>query len=97
MEFRSWTSDRIIRHASFQGLREDKPAEEVVQEKPKASTAATGKAKPAASRAAKPAGSMTTTVKLSHPDKLLWPDEKISKQGLLDHYASVWPDRKSVV
>jgi bifunctional non-homologous end joining protein LigD len=38
VEFRSWTSDRIIRHASFQGLREDKPAEEVVQEKPKAST-----------------------------------------------------------
>jgi bifunctional non-homologous end joining protein LigD len=28
--FRSWTADRLIRHASFCGLREDKLAEEVV-------------------------------------------------------------------
>ncbi|ANN56006.1 DNA ligase [Mesorhizobium loti NZP2037] len=90
VEFRSWTSDRIIRHASFQGLREDKPAEDVVQEKPKA---ATGKGKPASSGG----GTMTTSVKLSHPDKLLWPDEKISKQGLLDHYAEVWPRMEQFV
>ncbi|TRC82721.1 DNA ligase D [Mesorhizobium sp. WSM4310] len=92
VEFRSWTSDRIIRHASFQGLREDKPAEDVVQEKPKA---ATGKAKPASSGTA--TGTMTTSVGLSHPDKLLWPDEKISKQGLLDHYAGVWPRMQQFV
>ncbi|MGB3645112.1 MAG: DNA ligase D [Mesorhizobium sp.] len=71
VEFRSWTGDRMIRHASYQGLREDKPAEEVVQEKPKSS----GK----------------TAVALTHPEKLLWPEEKISKQDLLDHYALVWP------
>lgn len=93
VEFRSWTSDRIIRHASFQGLREDKPAEEVVQEKP---SKAANKAKPAASSAGKAAGAkapatITTSVKLSHPDKLLWPEEKISKQALLEHYALVWP------
>jgi bifunctional non-homologous end joining protein LigD len=34
VEFRSWTGDHIIRHASYRGLREDKPAEDVVQEKP---------------------------------------------------------------
>lgn len=94
VEFRSWTSDRIVRHASFQGLREDKPAEEIVQEKPKA---ATGKAKPASSGAGTSAGTMTTTVKLSHPDKLLWPEEKISKQGLLEHYAQVWPRMEQFV
>ncbi|TPM35481.1 DNA ligase D [Mesorhizobium sp. B2-3-5] len=98
VEFRSWTSDRIIRHASFQGLREDKPAEEVVQEKPKAAPTAKSavEAKPASS-AAKAAGTARTTVKLSHPDKLLWPDEKISKQALLDHYALVWPRMKQFV
>ena len=90
VEFRSWTSDRIMRHASFQGLREDKPAEEVVQEKPEGSRQARAEARREGG-AGTAAGAMTTAVKLSHPDKLLWPDEKISKQGLLDHYALVWP------
>ncbi|TPI13731.1 DNA ligase D [Mesorhizobium sp. B4-1-3] len=88
VEFRSWTSDRIIRHASFQGLREDKPAEEVVQEKPKK---AGSEAKPGVKPAKTSAGQAKTSIKLSHPDKLLWPDEKVSKQDLLDHYALVWP------
>ncbi|RWM96577.1 MAG: DNA ligase D [Mesorhizobium sp.] len=110
VEFRTWTSDRIIRHASFQGLREDKPAEEVVQEKPKAPAGrADTKAKPADTKA-KPAGgkgeisasvkstgAANTVVKLSHPDKLLWPQEKVSKQGLLDHYALVWPRMQQFV
>ncbi len=77
VEFRSWTGDRMIRHASYQGLREDKPAEEVVQEKPKSS----GK----------------TAVALTHPEKLLWPEEKISKRDLLDHYALVWPRMEKFV
>ena len=32
--FGSWTHDGLLRHSSFQGLREDKPANEVVYEKP---------------------------------------------------------------
>ncbi|TGP45435.1 DNA ligase D [bacterium M00.F.Ca.ET.230.01.1.1] len=94
VEFRSWTSDRIIRHASFQGLREDKPAEEVVQEQPKKTKA---EAKPGGKPAKASAGTAATSVKLSHPDKLLWPDEKVSKQDLLDHYALVWPRMEQFV
>jgi len=33
IEFTEWTSDGVLRHPSFQGLREDKPASEVVREK----------------------------------------------------------------
>jgi bifunctional non-homologous end joining protein LigD len=32
IEFRDWTQDRMLRGASFKGLREDKPAEEIVLE-----------------------------------------------------------------
>ena len=32
VEFRAWTAEGILRHAAFRGLREDKPAREVVRE-----------------------------------------------------------------
>ena len=32
VEFRAWTGDGILRHAAFRGLREDKPAREIVRE-----------------------------------------------------------------
>jgi bifunctional non-homologous end joining protein LigD len=34
VEFSEWTQDNVIRHPSFQGLREDKKAAEVVREEP---------------------------------------------------------------
>jgi bifunctional non-homologous end joining protein LigD len=43
VEFSEWTSDGLIRHPSFQGLREDKSASEVRREEP----AEGGKVKPA--------------------------------------------------
>ncbi len=33
IEFKTWTSDKILRHASFQGLREDKNVKEITLEK----------------------------------------------------------------
>lgn len=40
VEFRAWTADGHLRHASFRGLREDKPATEVVQESQRKDAAA---------------------------------------------------------
>ena len=76
VEFRAWTADGHLRHASFRGLREDKPAEEVVRE---------------AAPAAKPAPEPKRRVTLTHPDRVYWPDVGLTKAGLADHYAEIWP------
>jgi bifunctional non-homologous end joining protein LigD len=36
VEYRGWTTDGLLRQPSFKGLREDKPAKEVVKEAPSA-------------------------------------------------------------
>ena len=76
VEFRAWTADGNLRHASFRGLREDKLAKDVARE-----SAPAGKEdKPQARK-----------VKLTHPDRIYWPDAGVTKEGLADYYAEVWP------
>ena len=75
VEFRSWTADGVVRHASFQGLRDDKAASEVVRE----------------SKGSVPAPQSAPAIKLTHPDRLYWTEAGVTKQGLADYYAEVWP------
>jgi bifunctional non-homologous end joining protein LigD len=81
VEFRAWTADGHLRHASFRGLREDKPAREIVRE--------TVNAMPPSSTRNEPKPQQRT-VKLTHPDRIYWPDEGVTKEGLADYYAQVW-------
>ncbi len=76
VEFRTWTADGNLRHASFRGLREDKSPLDVVRETPQSA------ALPKTQR---------FTVKLTHPDRIYWPEQGVTKQGLADYYTDVWP------
>jgi len=75
VEFRAWTADGLLRHAAFRGLRDDKPAREIVREGG------------AVEQVPKP----RPQVRLTHPDRVYWPDAGVTKQGLADYYAEVWP------
>ena len=78
VELRGWTTDGLLRHASFKGLRDDKDAAEVVRE---AAARSSGKA---ALRPTTP-----TISRLTHPDRVLWPDVGLTKQGLAEYYADI--------
>lgn len=84
--FGSWTASKTLRHSAFLGLREDKPAQEVVEEKP----AKAGISKACRATKTRRKAGAETTVTLSNPDKPLWPDIGFTKQDLLDYYARIW-------
>jgi bifunctional non-homologous end joining protein LigD len=98
VEFRGWTHGDRVRQSSFQGLREDKAAKDVVREvkaMPATNTQASAAKRSApvkASRAAKPKrGSETIgTITLTHPDRVYWHDVGITKRDLADYYTKVW-------
>jgi bifunctional non-homologous end joining protein LigD len=78
VEFRAWTGGGQLRHASFRGLRDDKDARTVVRED-KAMTPNADTPPPPRRR-----------VPLTHPDRLYWPEDGVTKEGLADYYAEVW-------
>ncbi|HVG10502.1 MAG TPA: DNA ligase D [Thermoanaerobaculia bacterium] len=110
--FTEWTEDGILRHPTFQGLREDKSASEVVREveqptakiEKKASAPKTVAAKKAAvKKTAKkkgdtpplgperdPAGiTEIAGVKISNPDRVLYPEQGLTKRELALFYERI--------
>ncbi|HWE76671.1 MAG TPA: DNA ligase D [Stellaceae bacterium] len=95
--FLNWTPDGVLRHPSFQGLREDKPAKSVKRER----AVPTGSAVKASSDDAPPAEPAKRTsaarkglekiegVAISHPDRVIFPDLGITKRQLVEYYAGV--------
>jgi bifunctional non-homologous end joining protein LigD len=101
IEFAGFTAGGNVRQAAFKGLREDKPADEVVAETPQP-VARAELAKPAPKTAPKPKAAGRTTgpavvmgVSLSNPDKALWPDggdgKPVTKLDLARYLETVGP------
>lgn len=90
VEFRGWTADSLLRQASFKGLREDKPADEVVRERVEDAMEYKAMEKPAgAGRRAKATAPDLSGIRLTHPERILWAEQGISKQGLAEFYAGI--------
>jgi bifunctional non-homologous end joining protein LigD len=91
IEFAGWTGDKNVRQGAFKGLREDKPAEEIVAEKPaKAANAKIAKPMPTASSSGV---AVVMGVSISKPDKPMWqtPEGPITKLDLARYYEAVGP------
>lgn len=101
IEFTAWTDAGVLRHPSFQGLREDKTAasvgrpaslriaqNEVQDDQPMAKKRS---AKSSQRKTSKPSYSLpaSTSVKLTNLDRVLYPDIGLTKLGLATYYAQV--------
>ena len=79
--FTEFTSDGVLRHPSFIALREDKAANEVVREK--------AEHLPKSAKKAEEPTAESFGIKISNPDRVIYPGDKLTKGDLADYYAAI--------
>ncbi len=93
VDFAEFTADGHIRHGSFEGLREDKEAKAVKLETPKPTeaTSKTSRSKSSSTSGAAPGhgGDDVVGIRISHPDRILFQGQGITKIDLARYYAVV--------
>ena len=100
--FAQWTNEGQLRQASFQGLRDDKDARSVVHERPDKKGAAGDAAAPrtrrwrtkksrraATTRTTSSEPSTVAGVALSHPDRMFYPEQGLTKLALAQYYEQI--------
>ncbi len=95
--FTEWTDEGLLRHPSFQGLREDKNPHAIVREEPgvantnkaksKGSTGKRGSASAKSQR--EESGDVVAGVAITHPDRIVFPETGLTKLDLAKYYEGV--------
>nr|WP_165482300.1 DNA ligase D [Fluoribacter gormanii] len=86
IEFTHWTEGGHLRHPSFKGLRLDKKPEEVFREH---KALLEKKSKKMEQVNMEKANTHSFKIKMTHPDKVVYPEDGITKKDLLNYYESV--------
>lgn len=100
--FTQWSDDQRLRHPRFLGLREDKTAAECLKEEaapvprdtvsPRRRPPPKGRTEKAGTTPAPaPAAPGTAKVRITNPDKILYPRDGITKREIAAYYAAVAP------
>jgi len=92
--FQDWTTDGILRQPRYLGMREDRDPKTVVREEPTQTEDVVKKPakKTARSGASARAGGDSTEIsgtRLTHPDRVLFPHDGITKLQLAEYFAAV--------
>jgi bifunctional non-homologous end joining protein LigD len=97
--FAEMTKEGSVRHAVFHGLRDDKPAEDITEERPKAVKTSAAKkttaekpstpGKKTAAPAPSQIGLGEGKVRITHPDRVIDASSGTTKVQLAEYYASV--------
>ena len=87
VEFGEWTRDNILRHPSFQGLREDKKPKQIKHE-----------IAVSAQKIIHPEGNLKSnksesvnikSINITHPGRIVYPALEITKQALAEYYVGI--------
>ncbi len=93
VEFTGWTRDGVLRHPSFKGLREDKRPRQIRREEARSTVDMIRRKKNSKKNSEDAAngteGIEIAGVKLTHPDRVLYPDQGITKRDLALYYEKV--------
>jgi bifunctional non-homologous end joining protein LigD len=79
--FTEFTREATLRHPSFIALREDKPAKDVVIEKPQKLAKAAKQGEPPSAEG--------FGIRISNPDRIIFPGDDLTKGQLADYYARI--------
>ncbi|WP_458379533.1 DNA ligase D [Pseudomonas chlororaphis] len=88
-EFAEWTREQVVRQAAFIALRSDKPASEIVRERPQTSKAVEPRSRSTPARSGKSAAHSVAGVKITHPERVIDQQSGTSKLQLAQFYASI--------